>query len=89
MTKIRSIKEACSYIRSLAEDTRVIENAIRCLALSSQIPSVKIGRKYFINVSRCLNFSKAGSIKKTNERHLEEDKTADIRPIPERFRCRN
>ena len=89
MIKIRSIKEACTYIRSIDRETGVTENAIRCLVLSGQIPSVQIGRKHLINADQVVKYFEGKLSEMPVKAQDEGDQPDDIKPIPERARRRN
>lgn len=56
MVKVRSLREALAYIRTLDKDTGISENAIRMLVVSGKVPSVMVGRKYLVNVDTLLAY---------------------------------
>ncbi|MHB8963283.1 MAG: hypothetical protein ACYC5K_09050 [Saccharofermentanales bacterium] len=56
MIKVRSLRETILYIRSFDADTSISENAIRMLVITGTIPSVKVGKKYLVNVDTVISF---------------------------------
>ena len=90
MIKIRSLKEALLYIKSLDSDTAISGNAIRMLVVSGKVPSIKVGKKYLVNVDTLVNYFEERLSVNTSD---DLQKTAeigeigdDIRPIPERLK---
>ena len=56
MAKIRSIKQACEYIKELDNNTGVTEHAIRVMVKRGDIPCIKVGCKNLISVEKLLEF---------------------------------
>ena len=56
MAKIRSIKQACEYIKELDSNTGITEHAIRVMVKRGDIPSIKVGCKNLINVDKLIEF---------------------------------
>ena len=90
MVKIRSLREALAYIKTLDADTGISENAIRRLVVFGKVPSVKIGKKYLVNVDMLVSyFEDRLSVGETEKIELEVKETGDdIHPIPEQLKPR-
>ena len=50
MAKYRTIQQAFECIKALDADTAITYHALRQLAVSAQIPSMRIGKKYVIDL---------------------------------------
>lgn len=90
MVKVRSLREALAYIKSQDNDTGISENAIRVLVVSGKIPSVKVGRKYLVNVDTLLRYFEV-RLAAADETVPQKDDSSkgigeDIRAIPERLK---
>ena len=48
---MRGIRQAISELRAADPNTALTERALRRLVLSAELPSVKVGRKYLINMN--------------------------------------
>lgn len=68
MAKIRSIKQACEYIKELDNNTGITEHAIRVMVKRGDIPCIKVGCKNLINVEKLLEFLE----KQTSENDITE-----------------
>ena len=90
MVKVRSLREALAYIKSLDKDTGISENAIRKLVISGKVPSVKVGRKYLVNVDTLLSyFENRLSVSESELPHKDDifgEVGEDMHAIPERLK---
>jgi hypothetical protein len=90
MVKIRSLREALFYIKSLDNDTGISGNAIRMLVVSGKVPSFKVGKKYLVNVDMLLQyFEEKLSVDAGDDLQKPADLGEvgdDIRPIPEQLK---
>ncbi|MHB8963383.1 MAG: hypothetical protein ACYC5K_09555 [Saccharofermentanales bacterium] len=86
MVKVRSLREALAYIRTLDQDTGISANAVRMLVVSGKIPSVKIGRKYLVDVDLVIEFFEHQLSRTVAAADPESIACDDIKPIPERLR---
>ena len=50
MRKMRTINEAVAFMRQTDPDTAITKTALRRLVTSGQIPSVRVGAKYLIDL---------------------------------------
>ena len=50
MAKYRTIQQAYECIKALDADTAITYHALRQLVVSGQIPSMRIGKKYVIDL---------------------------------------
>lgn len=50
MARMRTIKDAYAAIKQSDPETCLTLYALRCKVISGEIPSVKAGRKYLINI---------------------------------------
>jgi len=93
MVKVRSLREALIYIKSLDNDTGISGNAIRMLVVSGKVPSVKIGKKYLVNVDMLLNYFEEKLTVVETDLSEKPDESRDIgddiRSIPERLKRQN
>lgn len=46
----RTIREAAAWFKAQDPDTALTETAIRRLVRSGEVPSVRVGRKYLVNL---------------------------------------
>ena len=92
MIKVRSLREALDYIKSLDEDTAISGNAIRMLVLSGKVPSVKVGKKYLVDVDMILKYFgerlSAVEVKSNPDLSKTNNIEDEIRPIPEQLKRR-
>lgn len=56
MPKLRLLSEAYNEIKKEDPDTALTMNALRCLAKSKEIPTVKIGRKRLIDYEKLIEY---------------------------------
>ncbi len=75
--RMRGIKQAIAELKTADANTALTERALRRLILTSEIPSVKIGTKYLINMDVLENYLYNGS------RGGEKLSAAGIRKIAE------
>lgn len=50
MSRLRTLTETYTYIKDSDAETAVTPNALRRMVVSGHIPSVKVGRKYLIDI---------------------------------------
>jgi len=50
MTKMRTIDQAHDYLMEKDSETALSKTALRRLVICGEIPSVKVGKKYLINL---------------------------------------
>ena len=50
MAKYRTIQRAYECIKALDEDTAITYHALRQLVVSGQMPSMRVGKKYLIDL---------------------------------------
>ncbi len=90
MVKVRSLREALIYIKSLDNDTGISGNAIRMLVVSGKVPSLKIGKKYLVNVDMLLQyFEEKLSVDAADDLQKDAELEAigdDIKPVPEQLK---
>lgn len=56
MAKYRTIQQAYECIKALDADTAITYHALRQLVVSGQIPSMRIGKKYVIDLDMLSDF---------------------------------
>lgn len=54
--RMRTIKEAYEWLHQQDPQTGITKNAFRTMAVSGQIPSLKVGSKYLLNVNKMIPF---------------------------------
>lgn len=59
---MRGIKQAIAEIKAADKNTALTEKALRRLILNHEIPSVKIGRKYLVNMIVLNNYLTSGTL---------------------------
>lgn len=77
---MRGIKQAIDELRAADPNTALTERALRRLVVSKTIPSVKIGRKYLVNMN-VLNSYLSGEYSTTAQAHTEPPLYGTIRPV--------
>jgi hypothetical protein len=50
MPRLRTLTETHKYIKEMDTETAVTPNALRRMVVSGQIPCVKVGKKYLIDL---------------------------------------
>lgn len=84
MVKVRSLKSALIYIKSLDSGTAISENAIRKLVVSGTVPSIRVGKKYLVNVDYLVNYFEGRLSPEVEQEKTETPEIGgDIRPVPE------
>lgn len=58
--RMRTIKEAYEWLRQQDPQTGITKNAFRVMVVSGQIPSLKVGNKYLLNVDKMIPFLVSG-----------------------------
>ncbi len=56
MAKYRTIQQAYESIRELDADTAITQHALRKLVVSGQLPSMRVGKKYLIDMDLLAEF---------------------------------
>lgn len=72
MAKHRTIQQAYECIKSLDADTAITYHALRQLVVSGQIPSMRIGKKYVIDLDALSVFTGA---------KVSQDHPLDLTPV--------
>ena len=58
--RMRTIDQSIAWLREADPDTAFTETALRNMVISGQFPSVKIGRKYLIDLDALVDFLRGG-----------------------------
>lgn len=58
MLRIRTLSETLQHIKDLDPDTAITANALRRMVVSGQVPSIKAGKKYLIDLDVLFDFLK-------------------------------
>jgi hypothetical protein len=58
MPRIRTLAETYQYIKEMDKDTAITQNALRRMVVSGQIPCVKAGKKYLIDLDVLFEYLK-------------------------------
>lgn len=58
LPKIRTLKDAHAYIKEIDPNSAVTAFAIRTMVVSGEVPSMRIGKKYLIDVDLLLCYMK-------------------------------
>mgnify|MGYP001184562513 CR=1 FL=1 len=54
MPRFRTISQAYEFLKSTDDETAVTEHALRQLVVSGRIPSVRMGKKYLLDLDALL-----------------------------------
>lgn len=77
--RMRGIKQAIEEMKANDPNTALTERALRRLVLTGEVPSVRIGAKYLINMDILENYLFSGTASDNNIEHT----AAGIRKIAE------
>jgi len=58
MPRIRTLAETYQYIKEQDKETAITQNALRRMVVSGQIPCVKAGKKYLIDLDVLFEYLK-------------------------------
>jgi hypothetical protein len=58
MAKIRTLAEAYTYIKEIDPETAITRNALRRMVVSGNVPCVKAGKKYLIDMDVLFEYLK-------------------------------
>nr|DAJ70589.1 MAG TPA: Pyocin activator protein PrtN [Caudoviricetes sp.] len=58
MPRLRTLTETYNYIKEMDNETAITPNALRRMVVSGQIPCVKAGKKYLIDLDVLLEYLK-------------------------------
>lgn len=58
MSRLRTLTETYKHIKDMDTETAVTPNALRRMVVSGQIPCVKVGKKYLIDLDVLFEFLK-------------------------------
>jgi hypothetical protein len=58
MSRLRTLTETYNYIKEMDAETAITPNALRRMVVSGQIPCVKVGKKYLIDLDVLFEFLK-------------------------------
>lgn len=81
--RMRGIKQAIEELRSADPNTAFTESALRRLILNGDLPSVRCGTKYLVNMDALENYLRDGSCS-TNLKQLS--KYGNLRVVSEKCR---
>ncbi len=56
MAKYRTIQQAYECIKGMDADTAITQHALRKLVVSGQLPSMRVGKKYLIDMEMLSDF---------------------------------
>lgn len=82
LPRMRMMKEAFEEIKQTDPNTALTPNALRKMVVSGDIPSIRIGSRYLINLDHLEEFLSTPTYKGKSD----ETPTSGIRKIPERVR---
>lgn len=77
---MRTISEAAAYIKSNDPETAFTQTALRRMVKSGELPSVKIGAKFLVNLDTVLDY-----LQNPVPRSVVKIPENIIRPIPEKI----
>ncbi len=81
MARLRTIHEAHAHLKQQDPGTGITLHFLRCLAVRGEIPTVRAGRKYLIDIDALQEHLVNRPVPTTREREY-----GAIRPVPERRR---
>jgi hypothetical protein len=58
MPRLRTLTETYAHLKIMDSETAITPNALRRMVVSGQVPCVKIGKKYLIDLDTLENFLK-------------------------------
>jgi hypothetical protein len=58
MARIRTLSEAYNYIKDMDPETAITRNALRRMVVSGNVPCVKAGKKYLIDMDVLFEYLK-------------------------------
>ena len=68
MCRLRSVRETAQMFKDMDPDTQLTEYTIRALIAQGQIPVVRVGRKFLINVDTVLElFGENPTLKQSHD----------------------
>lgn len=82
LPRMRMMKEAFEEIKQTDPNTALTPNALRKMVVSGDIPSIRIGSRYLINLDHLEKFLSTPTYKGKSDETL----TNGIRKIPETIR---
>ena len=50
LLRMRTINQAVAWLREIDPETAITQTALRRLVVSGQLPSVRVGKKYLLNL---------------------------------------
>ena len=65
MSKIRTLKDAYKCLKEMDENTAITKNALRRMVISGQLPCIKVGKKYLLDMDVLLECLKGTLPQKT------------------------
>ena len=60
MPRLRTLHETITYIKKQDPDTAITANAIRRMVICGQIPHIRAGKKYLIDLDVLFDYLKGG-----------------------------
>lgn len=67
MRKMRTIDEAAAFVRQADPGTALTKTALRRLVTSGQIPSVRVGAKYLVDLNAVDEFCSGQTVQSSTE----------------------
>lgn len=83
---MRGIKQAIEELKASDADTALTEKALRRLVLTGEIPSVRAGTKYLVNMDILIDYLYKGTRQETQQAQAKArvySNAAGIRPVAE------
>jgi hypothetical protein len=81
MARLRTINEAYVHLKQQDPDTGITLHFLRCLAVRGDIPTVKAGRKYLLDIDALSDYLTGRVVPPTREQEI-----GSIRTLSERRR---
>ena len=67
LPKMRTIDEAAAWIAASDPETAFTKTALRRLVVTGQLPSVRVGQKYLVNLNVLEGFLRGGKVEEASE----------------------
>ena len=77
--KMRTIEQCAAYLKSMDPETALTKTAIRRMVVTGQIPSVRVGNKYLLEMETLERVLIGGFDKKSIHEHTND--YGRIRPV--------
>jgi excisionase family DNA binding protein len=63
MNRMRTIEETFNYLKEQDPKTAITKTAIRTMVIKSELPSIKVGAKYLINLDHVDKYLQGDDLK--------------------------